>query len=155
MAVLTIQNTFEAFASLRGNRLRAVVILMVWRRTSYITKVVLTTKVLFAPKFAFPSFIPPWRGLNRVPWQRQSRMLSAPFRSCFPKLQNRNFCSGGADMATRAVIPVGATRAVILEAIPVAAVGEVIPTPEAEVEDPMEDNEIPNRTLKTTPKCSR
>jgi hypothetical protein len=57
--------------------------------------------------------------------------------------------------ATRAVIPVGATPAVILEAIPVAAVGEVIPTPEAEVEDPMEDNEIPDRTLKTTPKCSR
>ena len=56
---------------------------------------------------------------------------------------------------TRAVIPVGATGAVILEAIPVAAVGEVIPTPGAEVEDPTEDNEIPDRTLKTTPKCSR
>jgi hypothetical protein len=55
---------------------------------------------------------------------------------------------------TRAVIPVGATRAVTLEAIPAAAVGEVIPTPGAEVEDPMEDKEIPDRTLKTTPKCS-
>jgi hypothetical protein len=55
--------------------------------------------------------------------------------------------------ATRAVIPVAATPAVILEAIPVAAVGEVIPTPGAE--DPMEDNEIPDRTLKTTAKCSR
>ena len=32
---------------------------MVWRRTSYTTKVVLTTKVLFARKFAFPSFVPP------------------------------------------------------------------------------------------------
>ena len=39
--------------------------------------------------------------------------------------------------------------------IPVAAVGAVIPTPGAEVEDPTEDNEIPDRTLKTTPKCSR
>jgi hypothetical protein len=58
-------------------------------------------------------------------------------------------------VATRAVIPVGATRAVILEAIQVAAVGAVIPTPGAEVEDPTEDNEITDRTLKTTPKCSR
>jgi len=58
-------------------------------------------------------------------------------------------------VATRAVIPVGATLAVILEAILVAAVGEVFPTPGAEVEDPTEDNEIPDRTLKTTPKCSR
>lgn len=57
--------------------------------------------------------------------------------------------------ATRAVIPVAATPAVILEAIPVAAVGEVIPTPGAEVEDPTEDKEIPYRTLKTAPKCSR
>jgi len=48
-----------------------------------------------------------------------------------------------------------ATRVVILEAIPVAAVGEVIPTPRAEVEDPTEDNEIPDRTLKATQKCSR
>jgi hypothetical protein len=47
---------------------------------------------------------------------------------------------------TQPVIPVGATRAVILEAIPVAAVGEVIPTPGAEVEDPTEDNEVPDRT---------
>ena len=39
-------------------------------------------------------------------------------------------------------------------AIPAAAVGEVIPTPGAEVEDPMENKEIPDRTLKTTPKCS-
>jgi hypothetical protein len=30
---------------------------MVWRRTSYTTKVVLTTKLLSAPKFAFPSFM--------------------------------------------------------------------------------------------------
>ena len=57
--------------------------------------------------------------------------------------------------AARAVIPVAATRAVILEAIPEAAVGEVLPTLGAEVEDPTGDNEIPGRTLKTTPKCSR
>jgi len=56
--------------------------------------------------------------------------------------------------AIRAVIPVAATPAVILEAIPVAAVGEVIHTPGAEVEDPTEDNEIPDRTLKTTPNAA-
>jgi hypothetical protein len=55
----------------------------------------------------------------------------------------------------RPAAAVAATRAVILEAIPVAAVGAVIPTPGAEVEDPTEDNEITDRTLKTTPKCSR
>ena len=58
--------------------------------------------------------------------------------------------------ATQAVIPVvAASQAVILEAIPEAAVAEVIPTLEAVVEDPTGGNEIPDRTLKTTPKCSR
>src|ERR1700688_3071089 len=49
--------------------------------------------------------------------------------------------------ATQALIPVAATPAVILEAIPVAAVGAGIPPPGAEGEDPTEDNEIPDRTL--------
>jgi hypothetical protein len=57
--------------------------------------------------------------------------------------------------ATQAVILVAASQAVILEAIPEAAVAEVIPTLEAVVEDPMGGHEIPDRTLKTTPKCSR
>jgi len=57
--------------------------------------------------------------------------------------------------AARAVIPVAATQAVILEAIPAPAVGEVLPTLGAEVEDPTVDNEILGRTLKTTQKCSR
>lgn len=61
----------------------------------------------------------------------------------------------GQAAATRAVIQVAATRVVILEAIPVAASGEVIPTLGAEVGDPARDNEIPGKTLKTTPKCSR
>jgi hypothetical protein len=33
-------------------------IVMVRARTSYTTKVLLTTKLLFAPRFAFSSFIP-------------------------------------------------------------------------------------------------
>ena len=39
---------------------------MVWGWTSYTTKVVLTTKVLFAPRFAFSSFIPPWLRLHPI-----------------------------------------------------------------------------------------
>jgi hypothetical protein len=47
-----------------------------------------------------------------------------------------------------------ATQAVILEAIPAGALGQVIPT-QGEVEDPTVGDEMPGRILKTTPKCSR
>jgi hypothetical protein len=49
---------------------------MVWRRPSYTTKVVLTTKVLFAPRFAFSSFIPPWLPLHPI-YMRPPRMDNA------------------------------------------------------------------------------
>jgi hypothetical protein len=49
---------------------------MVWRRTSYTTKVVLTTKVLFAPRFAFSSFIPPWLRQHPI-YMRPARMDNA------------------------------------------------------------------------------
>ena len=39
---------------------------MVWGRTCYTTKVVLTTKALFAPRFAFSSFIPRWLRLHPI-----------------------------------------------------------------------------------------
>jgi hypothetical protein len=57
--------------------------------------------------------------------------------------------------ATLAAIPGVAPRAVTLEAIPAGVLGEVIPTQGKEVEDPTGDEELPGRTLKTTPKCSR
>jgi ATP dependent DNA ligase domain len=49
---------------------------MVWRRTSYTTKVLLTTKVLFAPRFAFSSFISPWFRLHPI-YMRPPRMDTA------------------------------------------------------------------------------
>jgi hypothetical protein len=49
---------------------------MVWRRTSYTTKVVLTTKLLFASRFAFPSFIPPWPRQHPI-YMRPPRMDNA------------------------------------------------------------------------------
>ena len=49
---------------------------MVWRRTSYTTKVLLTTKALFAPRFAFPSFIPPRLRPHRI-YMRLPRMDTA------------------------------------------------------------------------------
>jgi hypothetical protein len=51
------------------------------------------------------------RGLNRVPWQRQSRMSSVPFCSCFPKLQNRNFAWRPVVRFMRADIFRGLTKA--------------------------------------------
>jgi hypothetical protein len=49
---------------------------MVWRRTSYTTKVLLTNKVLFAPRFAFSSFILPWLRQHPI-YMRPPRMDTA------------------------------------------------------------------------------
>ena len=59
---------------------------------------------------------------------------------------------GAAILGAEGILGAG-IQAGILEAIPVGA--EVIPTQGVEAEDPLGDEELQRRTLKTTRKCSR
>src|ERR1700719_3219550 len=65
MAVLTIQNTLRHLHRSGGQAESRHHINGLGLDLLY-TKVVLTTKVLFAPRFAFSSFIPPWLRLHPI-----------------------------------------------------------------------------------------